>query len=169
VFTCAGYPAKFRYTYTAGNNTRASQQQIIAQQLKSIGIQVTNDPLPADVVFGPNGIPSGNYDLADFAWVTSPDPAGFVPVWGCKGESNYLNYCNRAATALLEKSNSTLDPKVRRSLFQKADKLFANDVPTIPLYSRPNPLIWKSSLVGLKNNPSLTGFAWNLEQWHWKS
>ena len=25
------------------------------------------------------------------------------------------------------------------------------------------------SLLGLKNNASLTGFAWNLEQWHWKS
>jgi peptide/nickel transport system substrate-binding protein len=169
IFTCAGYPAKFRYTFTVGNTTRQTQEQIIEQQLKSIGIAVVNTPLPANVVFGPNGIPSGNYDLADFAWVTSPDPAGFVPVWGCKGESNYLNYCNRKATALLEKSNSTLDPKARRSLFQQADKLFANDIPTIPLYSRPNPLIWKSSLLGLKNNPSLTGFAWNLEHWHWKS
>ena len=51
---------------------------------------------PANVVFGPTGIPSGNYDLADFAWVTSPDPAGFVPIWGCGGESNYMNYCNRS-------------------------------------------------------------------------
>ena len=168
-FTCSGYPAKFRYTYTAGNTTRATQEQIIEQELKSIGIQIVNDPLPANVIFGPNGIPSGNYDLADFAWVTSPDPAGFVPVWGCKGESNYLNYCNRTATKLLEQSNSTLTPSTRRALFQKADALFAKDIPTIPLYSRPNPLVWKSSLVGLKNNPSLTGFAWNLEQWHWKS
>jgi hypothetical protein len=37
------------------------------------------------------------------------------------------------------------------------------------MYSRPNPLIWKSDLLGLKNNASLTGFAWNLEDWHWKS
>jgi len=168
-WTCSGYPAKFRYTWTASNATRTTQEAIIKQELKSIGISVVNNPLPANVVFGPNGIPSGNYDLADFAWVTSPDPAGFVPVWGCKGESNYLNYCNRKATALLEKSNSTLDPKARRALFQQADKLFANDIPTIPMYSRPNPLIWKSNLLGLKNNASLTGFAWNLDQWHWKS
>jgi peptide/nickel transport system substrate-binding protein len=168
-FTCSGYPAKFRYTYTAGNTTRSTEEQIIEQQLKSIGIQIVNDPLPANVVFGPNGIPSSNYDLADFAWVTSPDPAGFVPVWGCNGESNYLKYCNRAATKLLEQSNVTLNPKVRASLFQKADKLFANDIPTIPLYSRPQALVWKSNLLGMRNNPSLTGFAWNAEQWHWKS
>jgi peptide/nickel transport system substrate-binding protein len=168
-FTCSGYPAKFRYTYTAGNTTRSTEEQIIEQQLKSIGIQIVNDPMPANVVFGPNGIPSSNYDLADFAWVTSPDPAGFVPVWGCNGESNYLKYCNRAATKLLDESNVTLNPKVRASLFQKADKLFANDIPTIPLYSRPQALVWKSNLLGMRNNPSLTGFAWNAEQWHWKS
>jgi hypothetical protein len=54
-------------------------------------------------------------------------------------------------------------------LFQKVDALLAHDIPSIPLYSRPNPLIWKSGLLGLKNNASLTGFAWNMEQWHWKS
>ena len=124
--------------------------------------------LPANVVFGPTGIPSSNYDLANFAWVTSPDPAGFVPTWGCGGESNYMQYCNRAATRMLEASNSELNPGKRAALFQKADALFANDIPTIPMYSRPNPLIWKSGIVGMKNNASLTGFAWNAQDWHWK-
>src|SRR4051794_24463824 len=168
-WTCSGFPAKFRYTWTASNATRTTQEAIVKAQLRSIGIQVTDNSLPANVVFGPTGIPSSNYDLANFAWVTSPDPAGYVSIWGCGGESNYLTYCNRTATKLLEQSDVTLDPKKRASLFQQADKLFANDIPTIPLYSRPNPLIWKSSLLGLKNNASLTGFAWNLEQWHWKS
>ena len=76
--------------------------------------------LPANVVFGPTGIPSSNYDLANFAWVTSPDPAGFVSIWGCGGESNYMNYCNRKATGLLEKSDTTLDPKSRASLLSSA-------------------------------------------------
>jgi ABC-type transport system substrate-binding protein len=168
-WTCAGYPAKFRYTWTASNATRTTQEAIIKAQLRAIGIQITDNSLPANVVFGPTGIPSSNYDLANFAWVTSPDPAGFVSIWGCGGESNYMTYCNRTATKLLEQSDITLDPQKRASLFQQADKLFANDIPTIPMYSRPNPLIWKSSLLGLKNNASLVGFAWNVEQWHWKS
>jgi peptide/nickel transport system substrate-binding protein len=168
-WTCAGLPAKFRYTWTANNATRTTQEAIIKAQLKDIGIEVVDAALPANVVFGPTGIPSGNYDLANFAWVTSPDPAGFVPTWGCGGESNYLNYCNRAATKLMEASDSELNPKKRAALFAKADALMSNDVPTIPLYSRPNPLIWKSDIIGMKNNPSLTGFAWNAEQWRWKS
>jgi peptide/nickel transport system substrate-binding protein len=168
-WTCAGYPAKFRYTWTAGNATRTTQEAIVKAMLRSIGIQVVDNSQPANVVFGPTGIPSGNYDLANFAWTTSPDPAAYVAIWACGAESNFLNYCNRKASALLQQSDQTLDPKKRASLFQQADKLFADDIPTIPMYSRPNALIWKSGLVGLKNNPSIIGFAWNMEQWHWKA
>ncbi len=168
-WTCAGFPAKFRYTWTASNATRTTQEAIVKAQLKDIGIEIVDASLPANVVFGPTGIPSSNYDLANFAWVTSPDPAGFVPTWGCGGESNYMQYCNRAATRMLEASNSELNPAKRAALFQKADALFANDIPTIPMYSRPNPLIWKSAILGMKNNASLTGFAWNAQDWHWKS
>jgi peptide/nickel transport system substrate-binding protein len=168
-WTCSGYPAKFRYTWTASNATRTTQEAIIKQELKSIGVDIVDAALPANVVFGPTGIPSSNYDLANFAWVTSPDPSGYVPTWGCGGESNYLTYCNRAATRLLEASNSELDPAKRVLDFQQADALMAKDVPTIPLYQRPNPLIYKSDLLGMLNNPSLTGFSWNMEAWHWKS
>jgi peptide/nickel transport system substrate-binding protein len=166
---CKGFPAKFRLTWTASNATRTTQAAIVKAQLRSIGIEITDYSLPANVVFGPTGIPSGNYDLADFAWVTAADPAGFVPTWGCGGEANYLNYCNRTATRLLEQSNNELDPKKRAALFQKANKLMAADLPSIPLYARPNPLIWKSTVVGMKNNPSNIGFSWNTEEWGWKS
>jgi len=168
-WTCAGDPAKIRYTWTASNATRTTQEAIIKRQLKSIGIDVIDTALPANIVFGPTGIPSGNYDLANFGWVTTPDPVGFVPIWSCGGESNYLNYCNREATKLLEASNSELDPVKRTKDVQQADALMANDIPTIPLYSRPNPLIWNSDVLGMKNNASLTGFAWNMEDWRWKS
>jgi peptide/nickel transport system substrate-binding protein len=168
-WTCSGFPAKFRFTWTASNATRTTQEAIVKAELKSIGIQITDYALPADVVFGPTGIPSGNYDLADFAWVTAADPAGFVPTWGCGGESNYLNYCNRKATALMEKSNSELNPTLRAKEFQQADALMANDLPSIPLYPRPNPLIWKTGVAGMLNNPSNVGFTWNMEAWNWKS
>jgi len=168
-FTCAGFPAKFRYTWSAANATRTTQEAIIKAELKSIGIEITDASLPANVLFGPTGIPSGNYDLANFAWVyASPDPAGNVPVWGCGGESNYLNYCNRAATKLMEASNSELDPARRAKDFQQADALMAKDLQSIPLYARPNPLIWKSGITGMKNNPSAVGFTWNAEDWRWK-
>jgi peptide/nickel transport system substrate-binding protein len=167
-WTCAGYPAKFRYTWTASNVTRTTQEAIIKQQLKSIGVEIVDAPLPANVAFGPTGIPSGNYDLANFGWVTSPDPSAFAPIWGCGGEANYLNYCNRAATRLMDLASHELSTAKRNVYFKQASKLMANDVPTVPLYTRPNALIYKSGLVGMKNNPSVIGFSWNAEDWRWK-
>src|SRR6476469_4023218 len=153
IFTCAGLKASVRYTWTASNATRTTQEAIVKAQLKSIGIDVVDASLPANVVFGPTGVPSGNYDLANFAWVTLPDPAGFVPTWSCGGLSNYLGYCNRKATKLLDASQTELDPAKRAALFQQAAALMSNDVPSIPLYSRPNPLIYTSGISGMKNNP----------------
>ena len=57
MFTCAGLPAKFRFTWTASNATRTTQEAIIKAQLKSIGIEIVDASLPANVVFGPTGIP----------------------------------------------------------------------------------------------------------------
>jgi peptide/nickel transport system substrate-binding protein len=167
-WTCKGYPARFRLTWTASNATRTTQAAIMKAQLKDIGVQIDDASLPANVVFGPTGIPSGNYDVADFGWTTSPDPSVYVPIWGCGGESNFLGYCNRAATRLMEASNSELDPSKRAALFNRADALMANDVPTIPLYSRPVPLVHKSNILGMTINPANIGFAWNTEDWRWK-
>jgi len=167
-FSCSGIAATFRYTYASGNPTRAMREQIVAQQLKAIGIQIVNTPLPGNAIFGSGGLPSGNWDLADFAWVTSPDPGDFAPIWGCAGPSNFLGYCNRVATNLLDETNRTPSPTKRRALFERADALFAKDIPTIPLYSQPSPLIRRSSLAGTQNNPSPTGFTWNIERWRWR-
>jgi ABC-type transport system substrate-binding protein len=41
-------------------------------------------------------------------------------------------------------------------------------VPVIPLYQRPAPLIYKSSLLGMVNNPTNLGPFWNIQDWHWK-
>jgi glutathione transport system substrate-binding protein len=166
-WVCSGITAKFRYTWTTSNATRALQEALVKDQLRRIGIEIDDAPLPASIVFGPAGIPSANYDLANFAWTTAPDPASFVQTWSCGGQSNFTRYCSSLATSDLTAASSELYPARRRALFQRADALLARDIPSIPLYSQPNPLIWRSSVAGLRNNPWPAGFAWNAESWHW--
>jgi peptide/nickel transport system substrate-binding protein len=168
IWVCSGIRASFRYTWTASDLTRTTEETLIKAQLRSIGIEIVDAPLPAKTVFGPSGIPSSNYDLADFAWITTGDPADFAPIWGCGGESNYLQYCNRNLTQLFDESATELDPKRRLALFQRADALLAEDLPSIPLYSRPDPLIRRSAVAGMRDNPSASGLTWNIEHWRWR-
>jgi peptide/nickel transport system substrate-binding protein len=168
-FTCAGYPAKFAYTTIAGNHRRETSEAIFKSELGAIGIQITDNLLPANVAFGPTVLAASNYDMFEFAWVTSPDPGAFVSIWSCGGESNYLQYCNRKASSLMQASDSELDPVKRDALFRQADAIMSKDVPTIPLYAAPSIFIYKSSIQGMVNNPSTTGVVWNIEDWKWKS
>ena len=69
---------------------------------------------------------------------------------------------------MTKSGNAELDPKKRAVLFQKADNVLASLVPMIPLYQRPAPVIHKADLLGVVNNPGLSGAYWNLEDWHWK-
>ena len=136
-FTCAGHPATFAYTTTAGSPRRETSEALFKAQLGAIGIQITDNLQPAVVAFGPTVLEAGNYDLFEFGWSTLSDPAGFVPIWSCGGASNYLNYCNRKVTTLLDQTGSQLDTAKRLRLFRRADVLMAKDLPSIPLYATP--------------------------------
>src|SRR5581483_4116347 len=168
-WTCSGFPAKFRWTWTAGNVTRQNTEAIVKSELHDIGIDLTEDSLPANVVFGPNGIPGKNYDIAEFAEITSGDPGDWYDLYRCAGGSNYTGYCSNKVTDLMKKGNAELNPTQRIKDFQAADTIMATSVPVFPMYQRPTPLIYKSNLLGMVNNPTTFGPFWNIEGWHWKS
>jgi peptide/nickel transport system substrate-binding protein len=168
-WTCSGFPAKFRWTWTLGNATRANTEAIVKAEMKQIGIDIVEAPLAANVVFGPTGIPGGNFDIAEFAEITGGDPGDWYDVWRCGGASNYTGYCSKKASALMSAGNAELNPAKRTADFQAADKLMSAGVPVFPFYQRPTPLIYKSGIKGMINNPGTTGPFWNIQDWKWTS
>jgi ABC-type transport system substrate-binding protein len=168
IWQCSGLPAAFTWTWTASNSVRTTTEQIVKQELKAIGMQVNDKPLPANVVFGPTGIPSGDYDVAEFAEITSGDPSDWTSLEGCKQDGNYTGFCSHSFDNLMKAGNSQLDPAKRAANYVAADKILAGLVPVMPLYQRPSPIIYKSTLLGVVNNPTTYGPFWNIEQWHWK-
>jgi peptide/nickel transport system substrate-binding protein len=171
IWTCSGYPAKIRDSYTSGNQVRTTSEAIFAAELKSIGIELENVPLAANVIFGPTGLPGGDTDLSEYAHVAStPDPGVWKEIFACDGQANWGHYCSRLATRLMTSADSNLDPEKRLALYEKADQLMARAVPIIPLYQRPNALIYKSQIRGMENsnNPTSEGPTWNAEYWGWK-
>jgi peptide/nickel transport system substrate-binding protein len=170
IWTCSGVKAELKYETTAGNQRRATSTAIFTQQLKSIGIQLDANIKPSTTVFGTD-LPNHDYDIAEYAWVGSPDPSGFDAIWGCGGDSNYTSYCNRKVTALFNAGDQELDPTKRFQDYSNADKLMANDIPAVPLYSQPSIFVYKKGITGMTNanNPTNVGPTWNIETWAWSS
>jgi peptide/nickel transport system substrate-binding protein len=174
-WTCNGTPATVRFTTTAGNQRRATSVAIFTQQLQSVGIKV--DPVfqPANPNFFGQTLPNHDFDLAEYAWLGSPDPSGFDAIYQCQdnaknlGGQNYKLYCNKTVDALIKSGESDLNPKTRTASYEKAAKLVAHEVAIVPLYSPPAILVRKKAVKGMEhsNNPTLLGPTWNAEEWSW--
>jgi ABC-type transport system substrate-binding protein len=168
VWTCAGLPAVFNWSWTSSNGPRTTSQAIATQELKSIGIKLNARPTPANVIFGPNGLPSGDFDIAEFAQITTGDAGDWYDQNRCQGSGNWDGFCSHAVDNLTKAGAGELNPATRQLDYQKADALLSALVPMIPMYQRPSPLVHKSDLLGMVNNPAIVGPYWNIEAWHWK-
>jgi peptide/nickel transport system substrate-binding protein len=164
IYRCGGTKLSFQFESTRGNKLRELSFTFFQDQAKKAGIELLNNFKPAGTYFGED-LPNHNYDLALFAWVGSPDPAGSVEIWKCNGDQNYMEYCNKKASRLLEATDVQLNVKKRFALFNQADALMANDIPTIPLYQKPTYLVFKAGIKGMKDNATLQGPTWNAEAW----
>ena len=166
-FTCAGYPARFAYTTASDNSRRVTGETVFKANLAAIGIQVTDDLLPTAVMFGDQHLVAGNFDAIEFAFGGVSDPGGNNQFLVCNGSQNFIHYCSTKVTKLLRATNTELDPARRNAEFQAADKLMAQQVPSIPLYDLPAVVTYRNTISGVTDAP--TGFTWNIQDWKWTS
>ncbi|MGH2739380.1 MAG: ABC transporter family substrate-binding protein [Actinomycetota bacterium] len=164
VFICEGERLEFDWVTTADNETRELTFEVIQQQLEAVGIKVNADFGDAATVFGDRLI-TGKYDIFEFAWVGSPDPAGGNTIWTCDGDLNYRDYCNEEVTDLINATDEAVDPAERAQLYNQADALMAQDVTVVPLYQKPTFFAWYTDIVGPKDNATQWGPLWNAGEW----
>ncbi len=157
---------------TAGNAVREQVQQIIKDQLRQIGLDLRIDNRPASVLFGQITNRRAFPHLVMFAWVSSPI-THFRTIWHSKeiptAANNFVGqntpgYKNAEVDKLLEQAEEELDEAKRAALLKKVQEIWAEDLPSLPLYFR---LELNVSRKGLKNyRPRGIGApTWNAEQW----
>ena len=155
----------FRFTTTTGNQLRQLTFEIAQKQLKSVGIELLPRFGPSGTVFG-QVLPSGDWDIFMFTWLGGPtSSATSFGLYGCGGDQNYMNYCNKKASNLLQKAQFTPDPTARAKLLNQAEVMMANDVMSVPMYVRPGFLINSTSVKGPVLNPTQQGSTWNAQGW----
>jgi peptide/nickel transport system substrate-binding protein len=164
IWSCPGVGRlSFRFNTTSGNQLRALTFEIAQAQLRSIGIELQPR-------FAANALtqilPSRDWDISMFTWLGGPTSSiTSFALYGCGGDQNYMTYCNRTVSRLLQRAQFTPNNVQRRNLLHRAERIMANDVPSIPMYVRPGFLINNRRVSGLALNPTQQGSTWNSEQW----
>ena len=167
IFSCPNVgKLSFRFGTTTGNQLRALAFEIMQRQLKSVGIELVARFQVAGTLFGTT-LPSGDWDLVMFTWVGSPSSSITIKdLYSCGGEQNYMNYCNKKASALWNAVANELDSSKRAQMNNQAEKKYMiKDIPSIPLFARPIYVIRAKGINGPVVNPTQEGSPWNVANW----
>jgi len=169
-----GQRLSLTFVTTAGNRTRESVQQILQAQWKAVGVEVRIQNQPARTYFG-DALPNRRFELAMYAWVFSPasDCEGLytgdtIPGPGGTGEGqNYPGYKNDEVTRICHAVPEELDEAKRVQLLRRAQDIWNEDLPVLPLYVRSDYTGHKTTLQNWKPTGSNTPPTWNATAWRW--
>lgn len=161
---------------TAGNAVREQIEQVIKEQLKAVGIDLRIDNRPASVFLGPV-ISRRQYPfLAMYGSLFTPESVPFNRFHSTQipTEANSWQGDNRTGwrhaenDRLWEQLISELDETKRIALFHRQQEIFAEELPSLPLYFR---LSLTTNYKALRNvRPTGLGsyyILWNSWEWAW--
>ncbi len=77
-----------------------------------------------------------NFTLSRAAWIGDyPDPNTFMDMWVTGGGNNHTGWSNKTYDDLIEKAGESIDQKERYGYFQQAERVLADEIPIIPVYT----------------------------------
>ena len=142
---------------TAGNRSRELIEQVIQAQWRQIGVEVRIDNQPARVLFGQTLRERRFPALALFSWVSAPRAiprstlhSTMIPDAdnGFAGQ-NYGGVRQPAFDTLLDDLEVVCEPKANRALWSRLQQLYAEYLPSLPLFYRAEATVKPKWLTGL--------------------
>jgi peptide/nickel transport system substrate-binding protein len=150
------------------NPRRQSTNELVAEQCKEAGIEMTDDPSED---FNAVRLPASDYDIALFAWVAtaalSSNTAIYVPPTE-GGDQNWNNYSNPALVPLFAQADGELDAAKRADLMNQIDSIMWDDMATLPLFQFQEMIASTDTVSNVVYNGPL-GVTWNANEWTLKS
>ena len=169
-----GKPLRLSVCTSAGQLNRERTQLVLRDQYRQIGVDLTIRNYSPTVLFGTyedGGIlKRGKYDIAMYAWLSSPEPATKEALYSAKNipprGQNHPRINNPELTELLASGSNEIDQHKRVGIYHRVADLLVEEVPVIPLF-------WYTSLdpctERLRNyrpNPTQSADTWNAAQWY---
>lgn len=175
VIVPAGTALEMTLATTRDDPVRERTSRMFQSDMAEIGISVVLDFVTAEELFapGPQGVVSGRrYDLAQFAWLTGGQPplalytCGAIPGEGNDWiGQNTTGWCLPEYDALTRRAQAELDLDASLTLYSRAQALWSQELPVLPLFGRPGVSAARPDLVNFLPDEAAGGDTWNIEAW----
>jgi len=152
-------------TFPEGD-TAVRTAEYVQQMLTQRGIEASVKKVTVAQFYLPQSqhglLMSGSFDMAYIAWRTGEDPDDSEIVT-CNGIANYAGYCSQEMDALERLALNAPSRERRRLLYERIQRLLADDVPYDFLYAPTYGFAAKRTLAGF--NPTPFSPTWNAYEW----
>jgi peptide/nickel transport system substrate-binding protein len=121
------------------------------------------DPWPNGLLFG------RRFDLGTFPWRTGSAPpcdlylTSAIPTDQNPGGANNTGYSRPEFDAACLRATTALDEAERRAAHVEAQRLFAEDLPSLPLFFRPKVGVALPRVEGFQTDATAASVLWNAE------
>ncbi len=153
-----GEPLTLTLMTTAGNRSRELVQQVLQSDWRRLGIDIRIRNEPARVFFGQTVSQRRFPAMAMFAWISAPESvprttlhSTMIPTQenNFSGQ-NYTGFRNARMDALIDQIEVELDRDKRKALWAELQRIYAAELPVVPLYFRANAYILPKWLKGIE-------------------
>ncbi|MCE9508244.1 MAG: peptide ABC transporter substrate-binding protein [Alphaproteobacteria bacterium] len=139
-----GEKLSFTLSTTAGNKTREVIEQALQSDWKKLGIDVKIENQPARVLFGDTIRERKFKGGVMFAWTSAPKNipktslhSSMIPTAANNyAGQNYSGYINKNIDKIIDDLEVVCAPKANQALWDSLQKIYADDLPALPLYYR---------------------------------
>lgn len=120
------------FVVPVGNKIREQSADIIAQNLKAVGVKVKETTFDFPTIL--QKAKAGDFDLVLIGFTFTLDPDVSV-LYGPNGIYNFMKYNNPESTKLLEEGKEEPDSNKRKVIYNKLQGIWQKDMPVLTLYS----------------------------------
>ncbi|QRG66991.1 ABC transporter substrate-binding protein [Brevibacillus choshinensis] len=143
-----------------GNQIREQSAQIIAENLKEVGIQAKITKF--DFATVSQKLRKHEFDLALSGLYMNIDPDSSA-YYHSEGLSNSSAYSNPEVDKLLEQGKAEADEKKRKEIYDQVQAQVQKDIPLLTLYY--NPALVAVNKRVIKGEPRLFGTTYDVHEW----
>lgn len=172
-YNAKGEKLRITLSTTAGNRTRETIAQAVQSDLKKSGIEVAIELEPARVLFGDTMRERKFKGGVMYAWMSAPQSipkttlySKMIPTrennWAGQ---NYPGYASAKMDKIIDDLDTVCAPAENLALWHELQKLYADDLPALPLYYRADSYFMPVWLKGVTPTGHLNPSTLWIEDW----